>query len=67
MEQASFQQNRCTTYQLIKLTQEINRAFNQQESVMAVSVDFGGAYDSVWRAKLIEKLKNMNIEGNMLA
>jgi hypothetical protein len=41
-------------------------AFNQQESVLAVFVDFSGAYDCIWRAKLIEELKNMNIEGNML-
>jgi len=54
-------------YQLTKLTQEIKRAFNQQESVLAVFVDFNGASDSIWRAKLIEKLKNMNTEGNMLA
>ena len=46
--------------------QEIKRAFNQQKIVLAVFVDFCRAYDSIWRAKLIEKLKNMNIEGNML-
>ena len=66
-EQAGFQQNRSTMYQLTKLTQGIKRAFNQQESVLAVFVDFSGAYYSIWRAKLIEKLKNMNTEGNMLA
>jgi hypothetical protein len=65
-EQAGFRQNRSTTYQLTKLTQEIKRAFNHQESVLAVFVDFSGAYDTIWRAKLIEKIKNMNIEGNML-
>ena len=65
-EQAGFRRNRSTTYQLTKLTQEIKMAFNQQESVLAVFVDFSGAYDSIWRAKLIEKLKNMNTEGNML-
>ena len=67
VEQAGFRQNRSTMYQLIKLTQEIKWAFNQQESVLAVFVNFSGAYDSIWRAKLIEKLKSMNIEGNMLA
>jgi len=65
-EEAGFQQNRSTMYQLTKLTQGIKRALNQQESVLAFFVDFSGAYDSIWRAKLIEKLKNMNIEGNML-
>jgi hypothetical protein len=34
---------------------------------LAVFVDFSGAYDSIWRAKLIEKLKNLNTETNMLA
>ena len=29
-EQAGFRQNRSTTYQLTKLTQQIKRAFNQQ-------------------------------------
>jgi len=43
------------------------RAFNQQESILAVFVDFSRAYDSIWRAKLIAELKNMNIERNMLA
>ena len=66
-EQAGFRQNRSTMFQLTKLTQQIKRAFNQRESVLAVFVDFSRAYDSIWRAKLIEKLKNMNIQGNMLA
>lgn len=66
-EQAGSRQNRSTTYQLTKLMQGIRRAFNQQERVLAVFVDFSGAYDSIWRAKLNEKLKNMNTEGNMLA
>jgi len=64
-EHAGFRQNRSATYQLTKLTQGIKRAFNQQENVLAVFVDFSGTYDSIWRAKLIEKLKNMNIEGNI--
>jgi hypothetical protein len=65
-EQAGFRQNSSTTYQLTKLTQGIKQAFNQHESALAVFVDFSGAYDSIRRVKLIEKLKNMNIEGNML-
>jgi hypothetical protein len=65
-EQAGFRQNRSTTYQLTNL-HRIKRDFNQQESVLAVFVDLSGAYDCIWRAKLIEKLKNMNTTGNMLA
>ena len=66
-EQAGFRQKRSTMYQLTKLTQEIERVFNHQESILAVSTDLSGAYDSIWRAKHIEKLKNLNTEGNMLA
>ena len=64
-EQAGFRQNRSTTYQLIKLSQEIKAAFNRKESTLAVFIDFSGAYDSVWRTRLIEKLKDINIEGNL--
>jgi len=53
-------------YQLTKLTQGIKKAFNQHKSVLVVFVDFSGAYDSMWRAKLIDKLRNMNTEGNMM-
>jgi len=65
-EQAGFQRKRSTTYQLTKLKQGIKKAFNQHESVLAVFVGFSGTYDSIWRAKLIDKLRNMNTEGNML-
>jgi len=65
-EQAGFRRNRSTTYQQTKLTQGIKKAFNQHDNVLADFVDFSGAYDSIWRAKHIEKLRNMNIEGNML-
>jgi hypothetical protein len=57
-EQAGFRPNRSTTYQLTKLTQGIKWAFNQQENVLAVFIEFSLAYDSIWRAKLIEKLKH---------
>ena len=49
-EQAGFRPHRSTTYQLTKLTQGVKRAFNQQESVLAVFIDFSGAYDTIWRA-----------------
>jgi hypothetical protein len=44
-----------------KIYTGIKKAFNQQQSVLVVFVDFSGAYDSIWRAKLIEKLKNMKM------
>lgn len=62
-EQAGFRQNRSTSYQLTKLVQDIATSFNRQESTLAVFIDFSGAYDFIWRSKLISKL---NIEGNML-
>jgi hypothetical protein len=65
-EQAGFLTKQINNVQANKVTQRIKRVFNQQESVLTVFVDFSGACDSIRRAKLIEKLKNMNNEGNML-
>jgi hypothetical protein len=62
-----FPTKQINTVRANKLIQRIKGAFNQQESVPAVFVHFSGAYDFIWRAKLIEKLKNTNTTGNMLA
>ena len=65
-EQAGFRPNRSTSHQITYITQEIKNAFNKSESVLAVFVDLKGAYDTVWRTKLICKLKDMNVKDNML-
>lgn len=66
-EQAGFRKNRSTAYQLTKLTHSIKTAFNKNESALAIFVDFKGAYDTVWRNKLLYKLQQMDIKGKMLS
>jgi hypothetical protein len=62
-EQAGFRENRSTSQQICRFTQEIKEALNKHESVLAVLVDFKGAYNTIWREKLINKLK---LRGKML-
>ena len=61
---ASFLATRCLA-QIARLTQDIKSAFNRKESDLAVFVDFKGAYDTVWREKLINKIRHLNITENM--
>jgi hypothetical protein len=46
----------------------VKQGFNPspQKSTLAVFVDFKGAYDTVWRSKLMSKLKMYRVRGNML-
>jgi hypothetical protein len=65
-EQAGFRENRSTSQQIFRFTQEKKETLNMQESVLAVFIDFKGAYDTIWREKLINKLKSTGVRGKML-
>jgi hypothetical protein len=64
--QAGFRRKRSTIEQATFLSQCIKDGFHEKQSTLAVFVDFKNAYDKVWRRKLIEKLINLGIGGNML-
>ena len=49
-----------------KFVQEVKQDFNKQKSTLAVFVDLKGASDTVWRTKLITKLKNYGVKEHML-
>ncbi|KAI5752692.1 hypothetical protein M8J77_019486 [Diaphorina citri] len=63
--QAGFRKHRSTNEQVIRLSQDIKDNFNKKETTIAVFVDFQGAYDTIWRCKLFEKMSKMGIAGNM--
>lgn len=52
---------------LTKFIQDIKLDFNHQKGIFTVFIDFKGAYDTVWRAKLISKLKIYGVRGCMLS
>ena len=62
--QAGFRPNRCTTDQVLKLTQDatdqIQSKTNSNRTVVAF-FDYAKAYDKVWRDGLLEKMNLMNI------
>ena len=66
INQAGFCKNRSTTELLIKLTTQIKLQFSRRKNVLATFFDLRKAYDQIWHAKLIQKLKLFNINGRML-
>ena len=66
-EQAGFRDNMSTGNSLMNFVQEVKQNFNKKESTLAVFIDFKGAYDTVWRSHLINKLKRYGVKRNMLS
>ena len=58
-EQAGFRKHQSTSQQVTLLSQEIKDCLDKKQTVLAVYVDFKGAYDSVPRLKLLEKMVNL--------
>ena len=65
-DQAGFRKHHSTNQQILRLSQDVKDAMDKRCTTLAVFVDFKGAYDAVWRAKLMEKLQHMGINGKML-
>ena len=63
--QAGFRKGRCTTDHLVKLSSHIKKQFARRKSILATFFDVKKAYDRVWHARLLYKLKCIGISGNM--
>ena len=62
--QAGFRQNRCTTVQILKMTQLAtdNIQTRRAESATAIAFfDYAKAYNKVWRNGLLFKMQELNI------
>lgn len=66
-EQAGFMKGRSTTDHLVKLTTHVKRQFARRKSVLATFFDVKKAYDQVWHARLLYKVKRIGITGKMYA
>ena len=62
--QAGFKKGRSTTDHIVKLTTQIKKQFARRKSVLATFFDVKKAYDSVWHARLLYKLKLIGFSGN---
>ena len=65
VNQAGFQKGRSTTDHLVKLTTHIKQQFAKRKNVLATFFDIQKAYDSVWHARLLFKLKSVGMSGNI--
>ena len=66
-EQEGFQQGRSTTRYLYRLLANIGEVKRKRMTCMLLFLDFEKAFDSVYIPKLIIKLSNLGIKGNLLS
>ena len=73
-EQAGFRRGRCTTHQVVKLTNDIEDSFEKGNKAGMILVDLTAAYDTVWHQgltlKLLHKIPDRHMVGfltNILA
>ena len=65
-KQSGYRRNDSTVKQLISITHDIHKAFNEGQELRAAFLDISKAFDSVWHEGLIYKLKKIGIEGDMI-
>ena len=64
--QYAYKENSSTTHQLTVLYDEILRALDSGKDVLLTFGDASKAFDKIWTAGLIAKLKQAGIKGNLL-
>ena len=64
--QRAYMKHRCTTDNLIKLTQHVSEAFQWSEMVGFVCLDIEKAFDAVWRLALLHKLNSIGLNNSVI-
>ena len=65
-QQSAYRANRCTTDDLLVLTQHISEAYQWSEMVGLVCLDVEKAFDAVWRLGLIDKLIKIRLQTKII-
>jgi len=65
-KQSGYRKNDSTVKQLLSITHEIYKAFDDSHELRAVFLDISRAFDRVWHEGIIFKLKTIGIEGEMI-
>ena len=66
-KQSGYRKGDSTIKQLLSITHEIHKAFDNSHEVRAVFLDISKAFDTVWHEGLLFKLKRIGIEGDMIS
>ncbi|XP_056647604.1 uncharacterized protein LOC130452381 [Diorhabda sublineata] len=64
-EQSGFRKHRSTQDNLVLLQSHISVALNKKQEVIAATFDIDGAFDSVSRQSILNKLTSLNISGHI--
>ena len=64
--QSGYRRGDSTIKQLITITNEIHKTFDQGKEMRAVFLDISRAFDRVWHEGLLFKLKQLGVEGEAL-
>ena len=65
-KQSGYRRNDSTVKQLLSITHEIYKAFDESKELRAVFLDISRAFDRVWHAGLLYKLEKIGLEGEVL-
>lgn len=65
--QSGFRRNRSATDNITALESDIHEAFANKQHMIAVFFDLEKAYDLTWRFRIVKKLNQMGLNGNILS
>ena len=63
--QSGFRKQRSTCDHIVRLQDNVNKALHNNEHTLAIFLDFSKAFDMVWRAGLLYKLRRLGIGGRI--
>ena len=65
-KQFGFRKERSTADLLLNMSSDWNKHLDKGEDCYVVALDIAGAFDRVWHAGLISKIRSLGIDGNLL-
>ena len=65
VNQPGFRKERSTTEHLVKLSTHVKHQFARRKGVLATFFDVRKAYDQVWHSRLLQKLEDVGLSGNI--
>jgi len=66
-KQSGYRRGDSTIKQLLSITNDIYKSFDQNKEIRAVFLDISRAFDRVWHPGILFKLKQIGIEGQALS